>query len=554
MNAKIIGASIVVLLAVGGLGFLVLRDDTTPKGPDSPGVVGSPTAPPRDPGIKKPLVPSTPSDTPRGVGGAGSTTPTRTPTQNPTTPAAGSTPSSSQPLSGTLAQLPPGSPSGLASAIVLDGKSAPVAGAEVEFTSAGGSLLGRAWTDQTGKATSDRANGDVLVRARHPRFGQPATGHVKPGFEVTLRFAEGPDGGSQIMGYVHDPDGPVKDPVVHLQDENSVETSVSGAGLQLDGIGNFKIDVTPGKYTVWVTAKGWADSDKSYATANAGSPFQGMDFLLFKCGRLAGKVALPPDLANGRDMPDVCFSLECVTGTKENPRTTPREVTLHLDPGGMFVIDDCEAGQYRIRAALANDPSRVGTWVNCQLNPGGRLDGLVLPVEGGKISVIGLVRDPGGQPVEGATVTIPGTTIKMSTDRQGRFEVYELDPGKRDIYAEKQGFVRGRAQVEVDSGQSSPIGVQITLEQQAAIDGLVTRGGKPAPGVAVLVVKRAVGGGMKPFPLLQSDGQGRFRLDGLEPGSYVVKTGEAANDPWSEKGAPVDVRSGMPASVTVTVP
>jgi hypothetical protein len=235
-----------------------------------------------------------------------------------------------------------------------------------------------------------------------------------------------------------------------------------------------------------------------------------------------------------------------------------KEVVVHLDPGGLFVLDDLEPGNYRVRASLANDPGRVGTWVSSRVEAGHRVDGLVIPLEGGRISVVGIVRDPGGGAVEGATVTVSGTSVKVGSDRQGRFSIYELDPGKHDVYAEKQGYVRGRGVVEIEANQSSPVGVQLTLEQQASIDGLVTRGGKPAPGVVVLVVQRAHGGGMKPFPMLQSDEQGRFHLEGLEPGSYVVKAGDATNDPWSDKGGvPVEVRPGAGSAglrVTVTVP
>lgn len=46
-----------------------------------------------------------------------------------------------------------------------------------------------------------------------------------------------------------------------------------------------------------------------------------------------------------------------------------------------------------------------------------------------------------GQPIKGAAITIKGTTIKSSTDKEGSFKLTDVVPGIQKISVEKDGFI-----------------------------------------------------------------------------------------------------------------
>jgi hypothetical protein len=73
-------------------------------------------------------------------------------------------------------------------------------------------------------------------------------------------------------------------------------------------------------------------------------------------------------------------------------------------------------------------------------------------------SVSGIVRDEDGNPISGATVTIPGTTLQAVTDATGHYMIPYVPAGTYDIRISKNGY-----ESETVSGVSVTAGEDTTV-------------------------------------------------------------------------------------------
>jgi hypothetical protein len=155
-----------------------------------------------------------------------------------------------------------------------------------------------------------------------------------------------------------------------------------------------------------------------------------------------------------------------------------------------------------------------------------------------------------GKPVRRARVTIRtaeetsgAPPITANTNARGEFEALSVPPGPYFISAARAGFVttqygqrrpreRGLT-VDVRAGRVTD-GVDFALPAGGVLAGQVTDElGEPFPGVRVDAMDmRYDGGRRQPFPAGVSitDDLGRFRISGLQPGSYYVMA--ATNETW----------------------
>ncbi len=144
-------------------------------------------------------------------------------------------------------------------------------------------------------------------------------------------------------------------------------------------------------------------------------------------------------------------------------------------------------------------------------------------------TITGTVRDAEGTPLEGVRVLIPDghsspAMIMMSgsgvlTNADGRFRLEGAAVGRRLLEAHAPGFRTGKVELELAAGENV---ADFALERGAVISGRVLApGGEPISGATVRVL---AGPGRPSFglPSAQSDPQGRFRIDGLEPGTISV--------------------------------
>jgi hypothetical protein len=155
-----------------------------------------------------------------------------------------------------------------------------------------------------------------------------------------------------------------------------------------------------------------------------------------------------------------------------------------------------------------------------------------------------------GRPVRRARVTIRTAAetsgappITANTNARGEFEAVSVPPGPYFISAARAGFVttqygqrrpreRGLT-VDVRAGRVTDA-IDIALPSGGVLSGQVSDElGEPFPGVRVDAMDmRYDAGRRQPFPagVSTTDDLGRFRISGLQPGSYYVMA--ATNETW----------------------
>jgi len=156
-----------------------------------------------------------------------------------------------------------------------------------------------------------------------------------------------------------------------------------------------------------------------------------------------------------------------------------------------------------------------------------RRDDLVVELAPGAV-VVGRVADPEGMPVQGAEVRVvenlgfspPGAMLarfasqlpmRARSDATGRFEIGSLQPETSvDLVVDREGFVAAVVPgVETGGGEM----VEVVLQPA----------GRPAIGARVSIFDP--GGGRFSFggEMAFTDGDGHYRLDGVEPGRHGVE-------------------------------
>ncbi|HVF39688.1 MAG TPA: TonB-dependent receptor plug domain-containing protein, partial [Gemmatimonadaceae bacterium] len=89
-------------------------------------------------------------------------------------------------------------------------------------------------------------------------------------------------------------------------------------------------------------------------------------------------------------------------------------------------------------------------------------------------TITGVVTGPGGQPVAGASVNIPGSTIGAVTNDAGRFTITGVRAGNYQLRAQRLGFAPRTQPIVVSPGQAASASFQLetavtTLTQQVVV-------------------------------------------------------------------------------------
>lgn len=422
----------------------------------------------------------------------------------------------------------------------VDDEGQRLTGVWIEANRPSGAPLSTLTSDDQGEARlGGILPGDAIQGvARHPlsnetvAFG-PIT--IKAGSVVALRFRKGQTG--TLRGRVLDQQGqPVMDARLRLIDPKQAgEAVLDGLGMGLGPDGTFVATVAAGSYAISAEAPGFASSDRAYATVPPGGEAGPVDLVLFRQGRIAGKISLPPDLAAALPVA-VDLVVEITRGTEENPFERVKRYPLQVDASFAFALEDCDPGRYRLRLeAPAAGANRVGKWYSLSLDPGKNIEGVTLVLDQAATAVHGVVRDDRGIPVEGARVGVRGR--EATTDRDGRYALHGLDKGE-DILVEARADGHAPA-----TQQATYEGVELTIDLVLARTGGVRgRVAGATGGVQVLVCQRS-DLGVRPHQVACGP-DGVYLLEGLPPGSYYIKAGPGA-DPFDSSGAPtVEVLPG----------
>lgn len=183
------------------------------------------------------------------------------------------------------------------------------------------------------------------------------------------------------------------------------------------------------------------------------------------------------------------------------------------DENGRFALEGLIDGTWDLRV---NAMSHAEAPVRTIEVPSGRTERFVLP-RAAKIE--GVVQDPTGETVSRAEVEYAvgtgGFDDDDKADSDGEFTISELTPGRVRLRARADGFARSEiVLIDVAAGEKRD-GVLLVLQPGAILSGVLHPDEDPRSGRSVRLRGPASRN-------VNTDGGGRFRFEGLDPGRYTV--------------------------------
>ena len=178
-----------------------------------------------------------------------------------------------------------------------------------------------------------------------------------------------------------------------------------------------------------------------------------------------------------------------------------------------------------VLAALIQSPAPSGATLTGQVLE----EGTGAAVAGAQVNVM---RAPTERPAAG-TMGVPVRPLSTTTDREGRFQVDGLEPGRYRISVQKAGFAMSLdAAPPIDLGAGERRGIDVRLQRGAVIVGRVLdEAGEPLAEARVMAMRKmpANPAGARTYPDLlrpagptaQTNDLGEFRLFSLPPGEYL---------------------------------
>lgn len=233
-------------------------------------------------------------------------------------------------------------------------------------------------------------------------------------------------------------------------------------------------------------------------------------------------VALPPagtlrsriiDADTRQPVREFFYSIESV----DSPGTNRHERGAGAEDG--TITSTLTAGMYRV---LAGAPGyTLGKPVEVRVTENEMAE-LTIALDRG-ITVTGRVADENGAPVADATIFIESVEMRerrvgpgnAQSAGDGSFTISGIEPGNLNLVVRKDGFVPFRKPLSLDATAN----VDVQLTRGLSLEGLVRRGGKPAPNVQISAESAALGGAQQSA---KSDASGRFVLHGLVPARYSI--------------------------------
>lgn len=192
------------------------------------------------------------------------------------------------------------------------------------------------------------------------------------------------------------------------------------------------------------------------------------------------------------------------------------------DASGRFVLDTVKSERPFAVAARA---AGYGTeFVACApIAPGASADGVVISL-GPAARVTGVVLDPAGAPLAGATVSVGGserTLVEAArSDANGRFSIDDAPAAPLVLRSVHSAYADAEATAAASPG--AVVEVKLVHGEAGEIEGTVTAGEVPQPGQKVIVSARPGSAGAGKGGETTTDEQGRYRFGGLPAGEYDV--------------------------------
>ncbi len=418
------------------------------------------------------------------------------------------------------------------SGAVVDGREAPIAGAEVW---APGQEARKATTGEDGAFTLRAVPTDrgVILFAKREGYAQAGSEplSLKPGEDVTgFRFVLAL--GAHVRGSVLFTDGrPAAGAQVFATAQSGGRGVYMAPQARTDATGAFDLfPVPPGDYLLTVRHTGALPAQREVKGVEEGAVLAGVEIRLSAGERIRGVVRTA---AGG---PAAGLT---VTAQPKDPGTTVGSATTwgqgRSDPEGKFDLEGLTPGAYLVTAHGA----RGGARVSADAQTGAEDVVLVLPATG---AVAGKVVLPSGLPVTSCFVRLeqeggaPGGIMlhERVSAADGSFRIGDLAAGAYTLTAQGEGaFSEPLRGVEV-VGDGVTGEIVLTLLPGATVRGRVLDGeDQPMSGVRVMATPAKPG---IPAGIAQttSGTGGEFELVGLAPGAWRLAAGEGQR--WTSSG------------------
>ena len=270
---------------------------------------------------------------------------------------------------------------------------------------------------------------------------------------------------------------------------------------------------------------------------------------------------------------------------------TPFIPTLDVPCTKEFLVRNLSPGSY-LFALTSGRKTETNKWAHAPVEitrenidvaltmfPGMDIDGRVTMVDGTPLPPAVNMRITVMPDMLGfADFLLFGTRPAISPDSRGRFVVKGLQGSRQRVIVEAPGGhyyvkeIRHNGLAAIDGLITLAAGAAAQLEividdKSASITGLVTNGDKAASEAVVAAVKWPVPAGDSLLSLLRSasgaaDEQGRFRIDGLEPGEYrimalprdvVSRLSTESFIPLLNRGEKITVERGSSQSISLKI-
>lgn len=212
----------------------------------------------------------------------------------------------------------------------------------------------------------------------------------------------------------------------------------------------------------------------------------------------------------------------CAACVHCEPTRAPSAVCTRSGHDGRYSLRELAPGSYFVHAtAIGFSPGTARDGRPVPLEAGDSLDHVDVVLVAGGARLGGVVMDATGGTIAGARVralrlTPPRISLDVESDAQGRFELW-LQPGFIAVSAEADGYSRAMLHA------TAPSELELRLIPGASIEGQVVLAETGEP-----VAQAEVRAPPPENPQLalasgsSSDDGGRFRIDGLDPGRYLL--------------------------------
>jgi uncharacterized GH25 family protein len=318
---------------------------------------------------------------------------------------------------------------------------------------------------------------------------------------------------------------------------------ISRGQTTADANGGFVFEaLAPGDYNLIASAKGYRfDPQNRIRTGSDNVIVEG-----FKEADVCGQVV---DAAS--KAPIASFNCRMRTTNGPGMATSPTEITQAFNSAtGEFCVNGVPTGQYVVEASapgyapsfsseVAVTRGQAQAKVTILLTRGGQISGRIVDSAGKPVSRARIqTKDPewdddGFTAMLGNEFPSNVTELDVRCGEDGRFLLSGLTPGTYQMRIQAAKFsLFVKQEIQVSDGQETKLGDVVLVKGGALRGTLFDPAGKPLPGGSINLMPDDNGGG-KPRTT-KSGSDGKFSIENITPGRYVVSAMRAAGGPSGE--------------------